>query len=184
MAHELLADIERAETQTLAAGQLARRLLADHTIPTHRLTIKHRYAGDARGEYVVGLDIWARDPQALQDWAHALGARITSRPEKDYGLGLSLSVDTITAGVPVYAWIFTGDPAEIARHRLDAAASVPTGATALDDTGLTMTGCACSPDAKWPCGHCRHDECGTCHRCAGPGCAGTSLACTCTAVTA
>lgn len=57
-------------------------------------------------------------------------------------------------------------------------------AATLDDTGLTMTGCACQPDAKWPCGHCRHDECQDCHRCAGPGCAGTSRACTCTTVKA
>ncbi|WP_329311655.1 hypothetical protein [Streptomyces sp. NBC_01262] len=57
-------------------------------------------------------------------------------------------------------------------------------AVTTDAAALTMTGCPCSPDAKWPCGHCRHDECQDCHRCAGPGCAGTSRACTCVTTTA
>lgn len=116
MARELLRDIERVEAQTLAAGQLARRLLADHPIPTYRLRIKQRYAPQTPARFVMALEMWARDTDALMDWADALGARIDSSPVTDDGHGTELSVRTVIGAVPVRVWVVTGDPAAIARH--------------------------------------------------------------------
>ncbi|WP_329311656.1 hypothetical protein [Streptomyces sp. NBC_01262] len=117
MARDLLRDIERTEAQILAVGQLARRLLADHQAPARRVRIEYRHAPDSPTGYVMALDIWARDAQALWDWADALDARIDSRPATDDDLGTTLSARTVIGTVPVRVWVMTGDPAETARHQ-------------------------------------------------------------------
>ena len=72
----LFARVERTETSVFAAGQLARRLLADHPdIPTNEIRLGRRFDDPD----IAVVQIWADGLAGVQGWARVLGAEVTAK---------------------------------------------------------------------------------------------------------
>lgn len=118
MKSRLLAQISEFEAQTFAAGQLARRLAAEHRdIPTCEMTIR---PGLCNGHHVM-LSIWPQTPDALRTWAEVLGCTVTGEVgPRPYEVGteeVRLDAQMVVGAVEVRVWFISTDEQEFARYR-------------------------------------------------------------------